>query len=76
MTALSTSWRRTAAIAVIDLRRLISFYHARLIVRRTLVAERKAAQRNFKELKKMQTKAERERELELHLGSLLWFFLR
>lgn len=50
MTALSTSWKRTAGIVIIDLRRLISFYVARLMVWRTLTAERKTAQRNFKEL--------------------------
>lgn len=57
MTALSTSWGRTAGIVIIDLCRLISFYRARLMVRRTLAAERKAAQRNFKELRKTQTTA-------------------
>ena len=69
MTALSTSWRRTAGIVVIDLRRLISFYRARSIVRRTLVAERNAARRNFTEVKTKAT--EQERAVEPHIGSLL-----
>lgn len=76
MTALSTSWRRTAAIVVIDLRRLISFYRARFIVRRMLVAERKVAQKNFKKLRKVRTAAEQEHAREPHIGSLFWFFLR
>jgi len=74
MTALSTSWRRTAGIVIIDLRRLFSFYLARFMVGRTLTAERKAAQRNFKELRKMQTPGEQDHAP--HLGSLFWFFLR
>ena len=75
MTALSTSWkRRTASIVIIDLRRLISFYFARFMVWRALAAERKAAQRNFKELRK--TAPEREHTLEPHIGSVFWFFLR
>jgi hypothetical protein len=74
VTALSISWRRTASIVIIDLRRLISFYRARAIVRRTLAAERKAAQRNFRELKKMQTAGEQ--DTHRTIGSLFWFFLR
>jgi hypothetical protein len=38
---------------VADLRRLISFYVARSMVRRTLAAERKKAQKNFRELKRL-----------------------
>jgi hypothetical protein len=45
-------------------------------VRRALVAERKAAQKNFRELRKMRTAAERDHTLEPHTGSLFWFFLR
>ena len=52
MTSLVTSWRRTVRIVLVDLRLLISFYVARSMVRRTLVAERKAAQKNFRELKR------------------------
>jgi hypothetical protein len=55
-----TTYRRTAGIVIIDLRRLISFYLARFIVWRTLASERKAARRNFKQLKKMQTAGERD----------------
>lgn len=76
MTARGTSWKRAAGIAIIDLRRLISFYRARFMVRRALVAERKAAQKNFRELRKMRTAAERDHTLEPHTGSLFWFFLR
>ena len=75
MTALTT-YRRTAGIVIIDLRRLISFYLARFIVWRTLASERKAARRNFKELKKMQTAEDREYAVEPRIGSLFWFFLR
>lgn len=69
MSAPSTSWKRSAGIVVFDLRRLISFYLARFMVRRTLIAERKAAQRNFKKLRKTQTAAQREQ-------AVFWFFLR
>ena len=69
-----TAWRQTAGIVIIDLRRLISFYCARSIVQRALAAERKAAQRKFKEVRK--TASEREHALEPHIGSVFWFFLR
>lgn len=49
--ALSTSWRRTLTIVIVDLGRLISFYRARAIVRRALAAERNTAKRNFKKLR-------------------------
>ena len=75
MTALIT-YRRTAGIVIIDLRRLIFFYLARLIVWRTLAAERKAAWRNFKESRKVRTAEDRECAVEPRVGSLFWFFLR
>jgi len=46
------------------------------MVRRTLIAERKAAQRNFKKLRKTQTAAQREQAVEPQVGSVFWFFLR
>jgi len=55
---LSTSWRRTIRIVLADLRLLISCYAARSMVRRALAAERKTAQKNFSELKRL-------RELEI-----------
>jgi len=53
--ALSRSWRRTIAIVIVDLGRLISFYRARAIVRRALDNERNAAEMNFKELRNVQS---------------------
>jgi hypothetical protein len=48
-----TSWRRTAGIVLADFRLLISLYVARSIVRRALVAERKNAQKSFRESKRL-----------------------
>jgi hypothetical protein len=53
MTTLINSWRRTLRIVLADFSLLISFYIAKLMVRRALKAERKTAQRNFRELKRL-----------------------
>jgi hypothetical protein len=54
MTSLISSWRQTARIVLADLRLLISFYVARCMVRRALAAERKRAQKNFRELREIE----------------------
>ena len=48
-----TSWKRTAGIVLADLRLLISFYVARSMVRRALIAERKTAQKSLKKSKRL-----------------------
>lgn len=52
MTSLNT-WKRTGRIVLADFSLLFSVYIARLMVRRTLAAERKAAQKSFRELKRL-----------------------
>jgi hypothetical protein len=49
----TTNWRRTLRIVLADFSLLISFYIAKLMVWRALKAERKSAQRNFREIRRL-----------------------